>query len=127
MTHPVSEFIVTYLNWVFILFLGLNLYQRGAGEKGRTKRFATLYLAVVAFCSVVGAQGLIYFKLSDWFLLPIGALLVAASVVFRARLFPFRLTCRSCRKRLSFQQMLFIDANLCGDCSAQEEERPTPS
>ena len=120
MAHPVSGAIVQYFNWVFLVFLGLNVYQRKYGKKATTKRFATLFLAVVTFVLVGGAQALVSFGGSDWFLVPFGVVLLAASVVLRSRLFPFRFTCRACRKRLSFDQVMCMDDNLCGDCSAEQ-------
>jgi hypothetical protein len=127
MAHPVSEFIVQNLYWVFLLFLGLNVYQRSHGEKARTKRFATLYLAMVVFVFVAGAYSLIYFKLPEWLLICLGGALVAASIALRARLFPFRFRCTSCGQLLTFKPFMFNDANLCDDCSAKQSEQATPS
>ena len=120
MAHQVSGTIVQYFNWVFLVFLGLNIYQRKYGQKAITKRFATLFLAVATFLFVAGAQAFLYFNASDWFLVPVGMVLLAVSAIFRTRLFPFRLRCRSCRKLLSFDQVTCIDANVCSDCSAEK-------
>ncbi len=117
MEHPISSFIVEYFNWVFLGILALNLFQRRRGKEAHNKRFATLYIAIFVFLIYTFANSLVYFKLSEWLLLPFGLAAATAGVLLRKWLFPFRYRCPSCEKTLTFDQIIYRDSNLCDDCA----------
>jgi hypothetical protein len=122
MEHPISQFIVDYFNWVFLGILALNLFQRRRGKGAQQKRYATLYIAIGVFLTYTFANGLIYFKLTEWYLAPFGVAIGLGAYMLRKWLFPFRIRCASCAKTLTFEQMVYRDSNLCDDCTPRIEE-----
>jgi hypothetical protein len=122
MAHPISEFIVKYFNWVFLGFLALNLIQRRYREKAQKKRFATLYIAILVFLLFTFANSLVTFKLPEWLLLVFFAAAAVVGWLLREHMFPFRFRCKSCSKTLTFDQIMFNDANLCADCLPKDEQ-----
>lgn len=121
MEHPISQFIVEYFNWVFLGILALNLFQRRQGKNAQKKRYASLYIAIGVFLVYTFANGLLYFKLAEWYLAPFGIAIVAGAFLLRKWLFPFRIRCASCAKALTFEQIVYRDSNLCDDCTPKIE------
>ncbi|HUX11920.1 MAG TPA: hypothetical protein VMW87_02780 [Spirochaetia bacterium] len=121
MEHPISSFIVEYFNWVFLGVLALNLFQRRRGKEAHNKRFATLYIAIFVFLIYTFANSIVYFKWSEWLLLPFGVVTLTAGVLLRKWVFPFRFRCPSCEKTLSFEQIIYRDSNFCDDCTPAVE------
>ena len=102
-------------DYVMILLIVLNLSLRKYRD-GQNKRFSTILIALI-FLEV-------YFLLIfvDWLKLPswceyislgIGVILL---VVFRKRLWPWRMKCKECGKKMNWDAILGRDENLCDEC-----------
>ncbi|TVR90656.1 MAG: hypothetical protein EA428_07930 [Spirochaetaceae bacterium] len=111
-----SQWIVEYLQWVFLLILLLNLAQRRQYETAARKRLATLYIAAGLILFYAVAHVIRLLEISDWWLLPTGVALVFALTRGESAVRAFRLYCRGCGSRLSLASIVYQDSNLCSDC-----------
>ena len=102
-------------DYVMILLIVLNLSLRKYRD-GQNKRFSTILIALI----FLGVYFLLIFV--DWLKLPswceyislgIGIVLF---VVFRKRLWPWRMKCKECGKKLNWDAILGRDENLCDEC-----------
>ena len=111
------SFLTNNYTWILVLILLINMSQRRIPGSGR-KRVALIWIAAIT---------LVYYMIvvvSAMFAEPwptIGvwgglALMLVAIIVFRDRVWPFRLHCRDCRKRLKWEFVIGHDDNLCQDC-----------
>lgn len=111
------SFLTNNYTWILVLILLINMSQRRIPDSGR-KRVALIWIAAIT---------LVYYMIvvvSAMFAEPwptIGvwgglALMLVAIIVFRDRVWPFRLHCRDCRKRLKWEFVIGHDDNLCQDC-----------
>ncbi len=122
-----SQWIVEYLQWLFLLILLLNLAQRRQYETAARKRLATLYIAAGLILFYAVAHLIQLLEASDWWLLPTAAALVFALTRGESALRAFRLSCRSCGARLSLATIVYQDSNLCSNCRfGQPPEAPGP-
>lgn len=120
--NMISEFIAGNFYYLFLAILVVNLFQRKHQKKSPKKRFATLFLAIGVFIFYTAAQLFRNFEISDAFLFPVAAVIIYVFYRYRERLFPFTTKCKKCGKTLDYNQILFNDSNLCGDCEEPEEE-----
>ena len=102
-------------DYVMILLIVLNLSLRKYRD-GQNKRFSTILIALI----FLGVYFLLIFV--DWLKLPswceyvslgIGVILL---VVFRKRLWPWRMKCKECGKKMNWDAILCRDENLCDEC-----------
>ena len=102
-------------DYVMILLIVLNLSLRKYRD-GQNKRFSTILIALI----FLGVYFLLIFV--DWLKLPswceyislgIGVILL---VVFRKRLWPWRMKCKECGKKMNWDAILGRDENLCDEC-----------
>ena len=102
-------------DYVMILLIVLNLSLRKYRD-GQNKRFSTILIALI----FLGVYFLLIFV--DWLKLPswceyvslgIGVILL---VVFRKRLWPWRMKCKECGKKMNWNAILGRDENLCNEC-----------
>lgn len=102
-------------DYVMILLIVLNLSLRKCRD-GQNKRFSTILIALI----FLGVYFLLIFV--DWLKLPswceyislgIGIVLF---VVFRKRLWPWRMKCKECGKKMNWDAILGRDENLCDEC-----------
>ena len=102
-------------DYVMILLIVLNLSLRKFRD-GQNKRFSTILIALI----FLGVYFLLIFV--DWLKLPswceyislgIGIVLF---VVFRKRLWPWRMKCKECGKKMNWDAILGRDENLCDEC-----------
>ena len=102
-------------DYVMILLIVLNLSLRKYRD-GQNKRFSTILIALI----FLGVYFLLIFV--DWLNLPswceyislgIGVILL---VVFRKRLWPWRMKCKECGKKMNWDAILGRDENLCDEC-----------
>ena len=102
-------------DYVMILLIVLNLSLRKYRD-GQNKRFSTILIALI----FLGVYFLLIFV--DWLKLPswceyislgIGIVLF---VVFRKRLWPWRMKCKECGKKMNWDAILGRDENLCDEC-----------
>lgn len=102
-------------DYVMILLIVLNLSLRKYRD-GQNKRFSTILIALI----FLGVYFLLIFV--DWLKLPswceyislgIGVVLF---VVFSKRLWPWRMKCKECGKKMNWDAILGRDENLCNEC-----------
>jgi len=120
-TFPVTSFLNQFLYYPAVLVFVLNLLQRGHMKEGKSKRFATLYIGI-GLLSLWGYTFFsIRFALGDLYLIPVIIVIIGVCVLFRSRLFPFRLFCARCGQRLHLREFLYVDSNQCPSCDALKE------
>ena len=119
-----SEFIAGNFFYVFIVFIGLNLYQRRFKEAGFRKRTATLIHAVSLFLVFAAASVIAEFGAGDIYLVAVILVVgIVLATVLRERAFPFRRKCAECGTGLDFNTVLFRDDNLCAKCSPDDIDK----
>ena len=98
-----------------ILVLLINMQQRKYQYGGKKKKavlvIGCLYLTVYILVIIAGTTGLPAW--TEWIALAIGLILF---IIFRKTCFPFRRKCQNCGKKLTFDEWLGMDENLCTDC-----------
>ncbi|MFA6689574.1 MAG: 8-oxo-dGTP diphosphatase [Sphaerochaetaceae bacterium] len=104
--------------WVIAAILMVNLYQRRIADSEK-KRFSTLYIASLALLFNVFLIVIITKNLPQWTALIGLAIVVTFGVIFRKRVWPFRLHCVSCGAKLDTNHVIGHDDNLCPDCWAK--------
>jgi len=115
--HTVNVFLAGNLFYLLLGVLALNMLQRRHQGQAQRKRFATLYLAVLALVLMAGTIVIVYFSLPDFLMLPLLAALLVVGYLNRAHVFPFRLRCGKCGGPLSFNRILLFDDNTCERCA----------
>ena len=109
------DYIIDNFQWVFIIVLVLNFSQRRIANSVK-KRKATLYLACLA---LVFYTCIVVIKINQLpRFLNIVALVVAIVFCFIKRdiFWPFKLKCNNCGKKLTYEQVIGGDENLCNSC-----------
>lgn len=99
--------------WVFIGILFLNMLQRRHQEEAEKKRFATLYLGIAAFAFYVAGLVIVELNLTDLLLIPSALLILGVVYYYREHTWPFRLHCRETGERLTWNEIIYDDSNLC--------------
>ena len=98
-----------------ILILLINMQQRkypyGSKKKKAVLVLGCLYLTCYILIIVTATTGLPVW--SQYIALVVGILLF---VIFRKSCFPFKRRCQECGKKLTFDEWLGMDENLCTDC-----------
>lgn len=120
-------------DFVMIALIIINLYFRRYKD-GKNKRFASILIALIFLIVYVLLITIDYTHLPFWteyIALTIGIALIA---IFHKRTWPFRLHCKKCGKRMSFDAILGRDENVCDDCfyilhperKAEDEKKKAP-
>ncbi|MGN1163284.1 MAG: 8-oxo-dGTP diphosphatase [Candidatus Ornithospirochaeta sp.] len=108
-------------DYIMLLLIILNFSLRKY-RYGQKKRFSTILFALI----VLGVYFLLilidWLKMPSWLEYVALALGLVICIVFRDKVWPWRLKCRKCGKKLSADAVLGRDENLCDDC--WEEEHP---
>jgi len=130
----ILEKITEEMYWVIIAVLALNLFQRKHQPRSNKKRSATLIIAVLVLLLDILFVLIINFELPQWLAFPALLIPIAVGYRFRSRILLFRRKCASCDAKLSFNDILYHDDNLCPDCHKEhfpqeyvqnEPEEPT--
>jgi len=101
--------------------LALNLFFRKFGSAATHKRMSSLYHAMAVFL-IISVAGFVVAKgLTDIYLYGGLAIVVALFIIFRKRVFPYRLSCPRCHARLNIKTIYFMDDNLCAACRAEAQ------
>ncbi len=104
--------------WVICVILLVNIFQRKIPNSDK-KRFATIYLAALALLFDVVIIVVITRGWPQW-TAAIGLLMVVAlGIALRKWVWPFRLHCPDCGKRLDLNHVMGHDDNRCDDCWAK--------
>lgn len=110
-----------FFDYAMLLLIVLNLSLRKF-KNGQRKRFSTLVVAL----DILAVYFLLIFI--DWLQLPAWteyvalAIGVVLAITFRKSMWPWRLKCRKCGKKMDWDAILGRDANLCQEC--WEKEHP---
>ncbi len=104
--------------WVICAILLVNLYQRRIADSEK-KRFATIYIAALAMVFDVFLVIIISQNWPQWTAIIALAVVLVLGIVFRKRVWPFRLHCASCGTKLNLDHIIGHDDNLCPDCWAK--------
>ena len=98
-----------------ILILLVNMQQRKYRHGNRKKKavlvIGSLYLTIYILVILTGTTGLPAW--TEWIALAIGLILF---IIFRKTCFPFKRKCQNCGKKLTFDEWLGMDDNICMDC-----------
>ena len=118
--------------WVMILILLVNMQQRKYRHGNRKKKavlvIGSLYLTIYILVILTGTTGLPAW--TEWIALAISLILF---IIFRKTCFPFKRKCQNCGKKLTFDEWLGMDDNICMDCyyekhpeekKKEEEKKP---
>ncbi|MCH3917568.1 MAG: 8-oxo-dGTP diphosphatase [Spirochaetia bacterium] len=101
--------------WILVAVLLVNLLQKRFPHSYK-KRLATIYIALLLLIYNVLIILIIVKKLNPYLAIPAAVLLVFVGFLFRKHVWPFKLHCTSCGKRLNMDQILGNDDNLCSEC-----------
>ncbi len=101
--------------WFLIFILLINISQRKLKDSDK-KRFATIYIAALLLLYNILVVLVIVNELPSWIgfvsiIIPLGI-----GYIFKDRVWPFRLHCVNCNKKLDFNRVIGGDENLCEDC-----------
>jgi len=121
-TNAVSLWITGLGIWPLIVVLLPNLMFRRFGQGAGEKRKASLYQAIAIFLITTLAALIVELELTDIYFYAGLAVILLALVIFRRRIFPYRLKCAGCERMLDIKTLYFIDSNLCADCRVKNNE-----
>lgn len=113
------QFINENFTWTLILVLLVNMNQRRLPHSDK-KRIATIYLAFLFLLFYIGNIVIGIMKLSPFLLLLDLAIVIGIGYLFRSKVWPFRLHCTKCSKKMSYNHIIGYDENLCDDCYKSE-------
>ena len=118
----VSEWIASLDIWPLVVMLIPYFFVfRRYGDEVRTKRLASLFHAIGLFFVTATAAAVVALELTDAYLLVALLLVASAAYVFRARVFPYRLSCPRCGHAYnvfsSDMKIVYVmDDHLCDQC-----------
>lgn len=98
-----------------LLVILINIQQRryphASKKRKATLLYAVMYMAI--FLLLIFRE---HFLLPAWLEWPILAAGILTMIIFRKHFFPFKRKCVKCGAKLSFDQWMGSDENLCTDC-----------
>lgn len=123
---PVLDFLVDNIQWVLLLILVFNLTQRRQAQNSMNKRLATLFIACLVLLMEVLLVVIKVNNFPAWLTILAILLPVCLGIIFRKKVWPFKLHCVKCGKRLDFTQALNCDENKCLDCFKKDHPELYP-
>jgi len=102
--------------WVLVGILMVNLYQRRSPFEVNDKRLSTVFLACLAFLYEIFIIIILSQSLPTWLAIPTLAIVILLGYILRAKVWPFKLHCTKCGKRMTFTEIINIDENTCTEC-----------
>lgn len=101
--------------WIIVIVLLITMQQRKSRNSDK-KRLAVLLLATDVFVLYIFLALRDHYGMPEWvdWILLLAAFIVP--VIFRKNLFPFALHCRECGKKLSWNEIIGEDDNICKEC-----------
>ncbi len=108
----VSFWVAENFFWAFLAILVLNVLQKRHQPRAGRKRFATLYIAIGALVFMVAGQTIVTFGGNDLMLLASLCIIIAVMVHFRSHTFPFSLYSQRDGRKLTWQEILYLDEEL---------------
>ncbi len=119
----IVDFVSKYFYYVFLGLILLNCNTEKIQEVSEIKKDLQFFLAsIMFFIMYIGALGIKSKNMEQqWLLLPF-LIDISLLYVLRSRLFIFKTECQKCGKKLSTQDILYIDSNYCSDCAEKPSE-----
>ena len=111
----ILSFFTRIFDYVMILLIVLNLSLRKFKD-GQNKRFATILIALIVLAVYFLLIFIDWLKLPSWCEYIALAIGIVLAVVFHKRLWPWRMKCKECGKKMNWDAILGRDENLCDDC-----------
>ncbi|MCH3907283.1 MAG: NUDIX domain-containing protein [Sphaerochaeta sp.] len=111
----ILESIESNYTWGLILILFLNLSQRKIPNSNK-KRIATIWICSLMLLMEIGMVTIISREWNHSIAWGVLGLCVLIAVIFRRRVWPFRLHCVQCHAKLDWNHIIGHDDNLCQDC-----------
>lgn len=116
----ISAWIADLGIWPLVVVLVPNLMFRKYGQGASKKRMSSLFQAIAVFLITTVAAFVVERQLSDKYLLAGIAVVIVVLVIFREKVFPYRLTCVECDDKLDLKTIYFMDDNLCVSCHSKK-------
>ena len=116
----VSAWIADLGIWPLVVVLVPNLMFRRYGQASGKKRMSSLMQAIAVFLITTMAAFVVERELSDMYLFFGIGIVAVVLYIFRARVFPYRLSCAECETKLDFKTIYFMDDNLCPACHSKK-------
>lgn len=105
--------------WILFIILLINMSQRRIkGTYYKSK--AIIYIALLSLLTYLGVIIIDVKELSGWFIIVPIVISIIIGIIFRNKIWPFRLHCKKCKKRLSYEYIIGHDDCLCQDCHELE-------
>jgi len=101
--------------WFLIFILILNMTQRKY-KHTHDKRIATIWLATLLMVFNICIVVILTNELNHYLAWVAFAACVGFGYIFRDKVWPFRMHCIKCGKKLDFDHVCGCDDNLCNDC-----------
>ena len=111
----ILNFFTSFFDYVMILLIVLNLSLRKFKD-GQNKRFSTILLALIILTVYFLLIFIDWLKLAPWCEYIALAIGLGIVIIFRKRLWPWRMKCRECGKKMNWDAILGRDENLCDEC-----------
>lgn len=109
------KFISDNFTWSLIIILLVNMSQRKLRHSDK-KRLATILIAFLFLLFYIGNIVISINNLSPWFLLVDLLIVFLIGFIFRAKVWPYRLHCQKCGKKLDYNHIIGYDDNICSAC-----------
>lgn len=113
------ETITKELYWVLIAILVLNLFQRKHQPRSNKKRQATLLIAVLVLILNLVFALIINFGLPVWTAAAGLLIPILVGYLLRSKIGIFKRKCVSCGTKLTWNETLYYDDNLCPKCHGE--------
>lgn len=122
MGTAVSFWVAENFSWAFLAILVLNILQKRHQPRAGRKRFATLYIAIGALLFMVAGQIIVTFGGNDLILLAALCIILAVMIHFRTHTFPFYLYSRRDGRKLTWEEVLYVDEELTPEQDKNDPE-----
>ena len=123
----IIEKISSYIYYLMMAVLILNITQRKHIKHGEKKRLATLWAAGVLLFLQIELVIIQHYTLNEYFAIPAFLIFLAAGFLLRKKIFVFKTRCVSCGVKLDYKRIFYWDSNKCIGCDPPEkpaEETP---
>lgn len=107
--------------WILMFVLLINISQRKL-DHSEKKRFATIYIAALLLLYNVLIVIVLMRKLPTYLGYVAIIIPITIAIIFRDRVWPFKIHCKKCKKKMKFERIIGGDDNLCTTC--WDEEHP---
>lgn len=110
------KFITDQYFWLLIALLLVNFLQKKYNPQSQKKRMAVIWIAFLTLIWYLCALIILKNQWPHWLAAIAFFFVAVVGIILRKATWPFRTTCSSCGKKLTFRQWLSQDENLCNTC-----------